>query len=151
MCPKYVGSVTLSLFENLRVSVQTNKYTEFYRLIGVVVVVLATGPKGHRFKPSWGDGFLRVIKIHSMPSFGWEVKPEAPGYKILRHVKDPLTCQRYWTRKITVLDNGCHYVMLFLSQQFLHVLCTMCIKWPHNEVESVHLHILSLKPNAVQQ
>jgi hypothetical protein len=32
------------------------------RLGSVVVSVLVTGPQGHRFKPSQGDGFLRVIK-----------------------------------------------------------------------------------------
>jgi hypothetical protein len=55
-----------------------------------VVSVLATGPKGCRFKPGQGDGFLRVIKIRSTPSFGWEVKPEVPCRKILWHVKDLL-------------------------------------------------------------
>jgi hypothetical protein len=32
--------------------------------------------------------FLRAIKIHSTPSFGWEVKPEVPCLKILWHVKE---------------------------------------------------------------
>jgi hypothetical protein len=45
---------------------------------GVVVSVLATGPKGRGFKPDRGDGFLRAIKIHNTPSFGWEIKPEVP-------------------------------------------------------------------------
>jgi hypothetical protein len=31
-----------------------------------------------------------AIKIGSTPSFGWEVKPEVPCPKILRHVKDLL-------------------------------------------------------------
>jgi hypothetical protein len=60
-----------------------------------VVSVLATGPKGRGFKPGRGDEFLRAIKIRSTPSFGWEVKPEVPCRKILRHVKDPLTYLRY--------------------------------------------------------
>jgi hypothetical protein len=47
-----------------------------------VVSVLATGLTGRRFKPAQGDRFLRVIKIRSTPSFGWEVKPEAPCRKI---------------------------------------------------------------------
>jgi hypothetical protein len=34
-----------------------------------VVSVLATGPKGRRFEPGLGDGFLRAIKIRSTPSF----------------------------------------------------------------------------------
>jgi hypothetical protein len=33
--------------------------------------------------------FLRVIKIHSTPSFRAEVKPKAPCCNILRHVKGP--------------------------------------------------------------
>jgi hypothetical protein len=55
-----------------------------------VVSVLAAGPKGHGFKLGRGDGFLRAIKFRSTPSLGWEVKPEVPCRKILRHVKD--TC-----------------------------------------------------------
>jgi hypothetical protein len=35
---------------------------------GVMVSVLAIGLKIHGFKPSRGDGFLRAIKICSMPS-----------------------------------------------------------------------------------
>jgi hypothetical protein len=52
-----------------------------------MVSVLATGPKGCGFEPGQGDGLLRAIKIRSTPSFGWEVKPEVPCRKILRHVK----------------------------------------------------------------
>jgi hypothetical protein len=43
-------------------------YVAWCRLGGVVVSVLATGPKGCGFKPGQGDGFLRVIKIRSTPS-----------------------------------------------------------------------------------
>jgi hypothetical protein len=60
-----------------------------------VVSVLATGPKGHGFKPSQRDGFLRAIKIGSTHSFGWEIKPDVPCHKILWHVKDPLRYFRY--------------------------------------------------------
>jgi hypothetical protein len=49
--------------------------------------VLTTWPKGRGFKPYRGDGFLRAIKFRSTPSFGWEIKAEAPCRKILRHVK----------------------------------------------------------------
>jgi uncharacterized protein YcfJ len=62
---------------------------------GIVVNVLATGPKGHGFKHGRGNGFLRAIKICSTPSFGWEVKSEVPCPKILWHVKDPLRYFRY--------------------------------------------------------
>jgi hypothetical protein len=41
------------------------------------------------FKPGWGDGFLRAIKVCSMPSFGGEVKPSTPCPQILQHVKQP--------------------------------------------------------------
>jgi hypothetical protein len=61
---------------------------------GVVVTVFATGPKGRGFKPSRGDGFLRAINFRCTHSFGWEVKPEAPCPKILRHVKEP--CVVWW-------------------------------------------------------
>jgi hypothetical protein len=59
-----------------------------------MVSVLATGPKGRGFEPSEGDGFLRAIKVSSIPSFGWKVKPEIPCRKILRHVKDLLEVPR---------------------------------------------------------
>jgi hypothetical protein len=52
-----------------------------------VVSVLATGPKGCGSESGQGDGFFRAIKIRSTPSFGWEVKPEVPRRKILRHVE----------------------------------------------------------------
>jgi hypothetical protein len=55
-----------------------------------VVSVLATGPKVRGFELGHSDGFLRAIKIRSTPSFGWEVKPEVPCRKVLRHVKDLL-------------------------------------------------------------
>jgi hypothetical protein len=48
------------------------------RLGGVVVSVLATGPKDREFKPGRDDGFLRATKIRSTPSFGCEVKREGP-------------------------------------------------------------------------
>jgi hypothetical protein len=63
-----------------------------------VVTVLATGPKGRRFKPGRGDGFLRVIEIRITPSFGWEIKPEVPWCKILLHVKDSLTISDTYTQ-----------------------------------------------------
>jgi hypothetical protein len=70
-------------------SAQARTVSARCRLGGVVVSVLATGPNGRGFKLGRDDGFLRAI-IRSTPSFGWEVKPEVPCLKILRHVKDPL-------------------------------------------------------------
>jgi hypothetical protein len=55
---------------------------------GVMVNVLDTEPKVHRFKPSRGDRVLRGTKIHSAPSFGGEIKLSAPC-NILWHVKEP--------------------------------------------------------------
>jgi hypothetical protein len=49
--------------------------------------IFANGPKVCALKPRRGDGFLRVIKIHSMPSFGGKAKPSAPFSKTLQHVK----------------------------------------------------------------
>jgi hypothetical protein len=63
------------------------------RLCGVLVSVLATGPKGIGFEPGQRDGFLRAIKIRITPSFGWKVKPQVPCRKILCHVKDLLKSQ----------------------------------------------------------
>jgi hypothetical protein len=68
-----------------------------------VVSVHSTRPKGHEFKLNQGDGFLRGIKISSTPFFRWEVKPEVPCLKILRHVKHPLTYLRYWYAKFSIL------------------------------------------------
>jgi hypothetical protein len=57
---------------------------------GVIVSVLAIGPKVREFKPGRGDGSLRVIKICSMPSFRGEVKLGTPCHEFLQHVKDCL-------------------------------------------------------------
>jgi hypothetical protein len=48
-----------------------------------VISVLATGPKGHEFKPDQCDGVLMVIKVLGTSSFGWEVKTQAPCRKFL--------------------------------------------------------------------
>jgi hypothetical protein len=73
----------------LRKIMQITQCTKSH-LSGVMVSVLAIGPKVRRFKPSWGNGFLRVINIHSTPSFGGEVKLQAPCCKVLQHVKNHL-------------------------------------------------------------
>jgi hypothetical protein len=67
-----------------------NSMTDESHLGGVVVSVLATGSKGRGFKPGQDNGLLRAIKVHSTPSFRWEVKPEVPCCKTLWHVKDLL-------------------------------------------------------------
>jgi hypothetical protein len=60
-----------------------------------MVSVLATEPKGRGFESGQGDGFLTAIKTRNTPFFGWEVKPEVPLRKILRHVKDLLRYFRH--------------------------------------------------------
>jgi hypothetical protein len=76
------------------------KFLSWVALV-VVVSVLATGPKGHGFKPGWGDGFLWVIQICSTSSFfRWQVKLEVPYHRILWHVEDPLRYLRHWIGKI---------------------------------------------------
>jgi hypothetical protein len=53
-----------------------------------MVSVLANGPKARAFKPGRSDGYLKLMKIGSKPSFGGELKPSAPWRKILRHIKE---------------------------------------------------------------
>jgi hypothetical protein len=55
---------------------------------GLVVRVLAFGPKVRGFIPTEDNGLSRVIKISSTNSFAGGVKPEVPCRKILRHVLD---------------------------------------------------------------
>jgi hypothetical protein len=45
---------------------------------GLMVYVLATGPKVGGSNPTEGDGFKREITIRSTPSFGREIKPSVP-------------------------------------------------------------------------
>jgi hypothetical protein len=54
-----------------------------------MVRVFAIGLKVCGFKPSCGDGLLRVIKLCSTPSFRGAVRLEAQSCKILWHVKNP--------------------------------------------------------------
>jgi hypothetical protein len=60
--------------------------------------VLAVGLNVRGFKPGRGDGFLRVIKIHSTPSFGGKAKPETPCCKISWQAKKKKYEQKYFTR-----------------------------------------------------
>jgi hypothetical protein len=78
-----------SVFQNVFCLAKLNVANYINRLGGVVVSVLATGPKGRRFKPGRGDGFLRVIKIRSTFSFGWEVKPKVKCRRFYCMLKIP--------------------------------------------------------------
>jgi hypothetical protein len=62
---------------------------------GVMVIVLAIGPKVRCSNPTESDRLLRAIKISRTTSFGGEVGPSAPCRKSLRHVKEPLRYDRY--------------------------------------------------------
>jgi hypothetical protein len=85
----------MDLGESQQSSFRIQTWDLLKRFDGVVVNVPAAGPKGHGFKPSQVDGFLRAIKVCSTPSFRWEVKLEAPCRMFLRHLKDSLTYLRY--------------------------------------------------------
>jgi hypothetical protein len=61
---------------------------------GVMVTVLAIGPRVRASVPAESDGFLRAIKIRCTTSFGGEVKSPAPCRKILRNIKDTLRYDR---------------------------------------------------------
>jgi hypothetical protein len=63
-------------------------YGRISLLDGALVSVLAIGPKVRAFEPGRGDGFLKAIKIRSTPSFGGDVKLEAPCRNILWHVNE---------------------------------------------------------------
>jgi hypothetical protein len=69
-------------------------YPRGNRLGGVVVSVLATGPKVCGFEPGQGDGFLRAIKISSTTSFRMGSKAGGPYRKLLRHLKEFLKSHR---------------------------------------------------------
>lgn len=57
-------------------------------LVMYLLSVFAIGPKVSSFKSGRGDAFLMVIKKHSTPSFGGELKLEAPCQKIPWHVRN---------------------------------------------------------------
>jgi hypothetical protein len=62
-------------------------FTQFLTLIGIVLGgVMVIMPGSNLVKD---NGFLRVIKIHSMSSFGGEIKLLAPCLEILRYIKEP--------------------------------------------------------------
>jgi hypothetical protein len=75
----------VSVFNNGNPRSSSNPVPKIYknnracsRLGGVVVSVLATGPKDRGFKPGRGYGFLRAINTRSTPSFGCKVKAGGP-------------------------------------------------------------------------
>jgi hypothetical protein len=67
--------------------VSKNSQQHYSRLGGVVVNLLATGPKSCEFEQGQGNQFLWTMKIRSTPSFGWEVKPELPYLRFYSMLK----------------------------------------------------------------
>jgi hypothetical protein len=61
--------------------------------------------------PIEDDGFLRVIKIHSMNFFRAEVKLAVPCHKILQHVKNPYSMKEMLVDKINghILASFSHF------------------------------------------
>jgi hypothetical protein len=60
---------------------------------GLVVIVLAIGPKVHGFKPGRGRHIFKGDKIRRTTVFGGQVQPSVPC-KIMRHVKNPHKYER---------------------------------------------------------
>jgi hypothetical protein len=67
---------------------QVAKIMVIQALGGLVLTSFTLVPRFTGSNPVKDNGFLRATQIRSTPSFGWEVKPEVPCRKILRHV-DP--------------------------------------------------------------
>jgi hypothetical protein len=75
------------LVPRFQVSKRLGNYCAQYRLAtvffsGLVVIVLAIGPKFTGSNLAEGDGFLRAIKIRSSPSFEVKAKLVAPCRKV---------------------------------------------------------------------
>jgi hypothetical protein len=78
-------------------------YATYFRVVtlgGLLVIVLAIGPKVHTFKPSRGRWILRWIKIRNT-SFRGEVMPVVPCRNILQRVKDPYSMKEILVDKVT--------------------------------------------------
>jgi hypothetical protein len=61
---------------------------------GVMLIVLAIGPKVHGFRHLEERCILKGAKNPWHDIFRWGVKPSAPCRKFLQHVEDPLTYNR---------------------------------------------------------
>jgi hypothetical protein len=87
------AKVSLSFF-NLK-KIYNCEVILYLSSLGLVVSVLAIGPKVRGFKPSLGDVFLR-----SMTFLRREVMPSAPCRKVLRRVREPFeVSNRYFVRQ----------------------------------------------------
>jgi hypothetical protein len=60
----------------------------FGRGVNVLYIVIAVICEFAGSNPAEDSGFLRAIKIHSMTSFGAEIRSSVPC-KVLRNVKEP--------------------------------------------------------------
>jgi hypothetical protein len=74
------------------------------------------------------DGFLRVIKIHNITSFGGDVKPFISCHKILWHVKDPLRYDRVTDTQnsaASIPTNGLLIIRLVMSHKDTVILSSL--------------------------
>jgi hypothetical protein len=58
------------------------------------------------------DRFLRAIKIHSMHSFGGEVKPSSPCQQIFQHVKNPFQVRTKILSKAKLIISFAQFLLL---------------------------------------
>jgi hypothetical protein len=118
------------------------------RFSGVIFSVVSVRPKVHGFKPGRGGRFLKAIKIHSTPSFGGEVKPEAPYRKILRHVKNNLQCeQKYFARPNSYFPcpayPACYEMTLLVGLPESSGGRIRCFPYQYHFTMALHTHISS--------
>jgi hypothetical protein len=108
-----------------------------------MVSTLAIRPKVCRFTSGWGEGFLRAMKIHIMPSFRGEVKPGSPCHKILWYVKESLSS----TNKNTLqgqIHHSLHPFLLLATRWLLVGLLESSgdrIRSQYHSTVALHSHI----------
>jgi hypothetical protein len=94
--PRQGGPTSFSL--GLRIVFRWIQYPEVV-ILGLVVSVLAIGPKVRGFWPGPGIWIFKGDK-NPQPSFGGEVKPSAQCRKVLRHLKKPIKVwKKYFVRQ----------------------------------------------------
>jgi hypothetical protein len=84
-----------------------------------VVTYLPSDPRFVGSNQAEDDGYLRVIKIRTMTSFGGDVKPLVPCHNILRHVKEPYECEEILSRQNSAA----------ISSPIFSCFATTCLSW----------------------
>jgi hypothetical protein len=78
-----------------------------------------------------------TIKVCSTPSFGWEVKPEAPCHMILWQVKEPcvarVICYVSKMRPVLIQWNVCPAFMNVLFSRKYHSVSSVLAQGPYEE------------------